>query len=341
MSRSTSRQRSSLPFRAATAASVGLASLGLVSSALAAGSPIVTTGAAPVRQTDGNYQLSGTVNANGYTTNTKIEYGQTIPYNFPITTQLLQASWTRQVTGITDSAAIQPGVTYHYRTVAQNSAGITNGPDQTFIPTAKPRIGTDYAPIRRSDGSYQLNGEVDPGGLSTTTQIWYGIPGSFQFGPSGPTLNPIYQPGSTQSFAVYTSDTVLTPGAVYHYYVKATNSLGTTTGPDHSFTATAKPVVTAGAAPVRQSDGTYTLSANVNPAGLSTTTQIWLGTSTSYTYGPYGPTLSPTTTPGTAQPISVLTDFTTLTPGVTYHYRAQATNSLGTTYGPDQTFVAS
>jgi hypothetical protein len=30
---------------------------------------------------------------------------------------------------------------------------------------------------------------------------------------------------------------------------------------------------------------------------------------------------------------------TGLVPGTTYHYRLEATNSYGTTYGPDQTFT--
>jgi hypothetical protein len=97
-----------------------------------------------------------------------------------------------------------------------------------------------------------------------------------------------------------------------------------------------KPIITAGSAPERNSNGSYILRALVDASGANTTlTQIQYGLTTSY-----GSTASSLpVTRGTPTQIPGFTGV--LTPGATYHYRGVATNAYGTTYGPDQTFTAS
>ena len=76
------------------------------------------------------------------------------------------------------------------------------------------------------------------------------------------------------------------------------------------------------------------VSAIVEPNGDSTSYSFDYGTSTSYgnDNGSWdiGPTRGPQTVSGT---------LIGLTPGTTYHFRAEAFNSLGTTYGADETFT--
>jgi hypothetical protein len=97
------------------------------------------------------------------------------------------------------------------------------------------------------------------------------------------------------------------------------------TAPEISYPTPSATAVTASSARV---------SAIIEPNGDSTSYSFDYGTSTSYgnDNGSWdiGPTRGPQTVSGT---------LTGLTPGTTYHFRAEAFNSLGTTYGADQTFT--
>ena len=83
--------------------------------------------------------------------------------------------------------------------------------------------------------------------------------------------------------------------------------------------------------------GSATVSGTVNPNGAATTYHFDYGTSTSYgSQAPAPP--DPSAGSGTtAQTES--TALTGLSPNTVYHYRIQATNSSGTSYGGDQTFT--
>ena len=76
------------------------------------------------------------------------------------------------------------------------------------------------------------------------------------------------------------------------------------------------------------------LNGTVNPNGESTTYYFEYGTSTSY--GSNTPTTSAGS--GTAD-VSVSANITGLSPNTTYHFRIVATNSAGTSYGSDKTFI--
>jgi uncharacterized delta-60 repeat protein len=76
-----------------------------------------------------------------------------------------------------------------------------------------------------------------------------------------------------------------------------------------------------------------TVAGQVDPNGLATTYRFDYGTSTSY-----GSSTTATSagSGGTSEGESA--DLTALTPGKTYHYRIEATNAEGTSYGSDETF---
>ncbi|MFH1954025.1 MAG: right-handed parallel beta-helix repeat-containing protein [Pseudomonadota bacterium] len=80
-----------------------------------------------------------------------------------------------------------------------------------------------------------------------------------------------------------------------------------------------------------------TLNGTVNPNGTSTTVTFEYGTSASY-----GSTITATQSPLTGtNSQGVSAGLTGLTASTTYHFRAKATNSGGTTNGDDQTFTTS
>ena len=202
-----------------------------------------------------------------------------------------------------------------------------NCPSSALSPTATTNSATSV-----TSTSAILNGTVNPNGASTTVTFEYGTTTSY-----GSTITATQSPltGCTgQSVSIGLTD--LTPGTTYHFRVKATNSVGTTYGSDTTFftTSAAAPAATTNSA-TSIASGSATLNGTVNPNGASTTVVFEYGTSTSY-----GSTVTATQSPLTGtggQAVSA--SLSGLTPGTTYHFRAKATNSVGTAYGSDQSFT--
>lgn len=100
------------------------------SASAAASAPAVTTGStSDLGQSRAT--LSGTVNPNGQATTYYFQYGTTTSYG----TQTSPASVGSGSTPVGVHQAIfglSPNTTYHYRLVAQSSAGTTDGADQTL-----------------------------------------------------------------------------------------------------------------------------------------------------------------------------------------------------------------
>ena len=125
----------------------------------------------------------------------------------------------------------------------------------------------------------------------------------------------------------------LTPGTLYHYRVVAVNFAGVTNSEDRTFVTPGPPRVES------SSSGAVTQTS----ARLSV---LAAGGGSPATVGfEYGPTQSyGSTTPSKPIGADLLAtgseaDISGLNPGTTYHFRAVATNAIGTTYGADQVFT--
>jgi phosphodiesterase/alkaline phosphatase D-like protein len=132
--------------------------------------------------------------------------------------------------------------------------------------------------------------------------------------------------------------TGLSPNTVYHYRIEATDTFGTSYGADQTFTTTqplAPAVATGSASGVGA--GSATVGGTVNPNGQATTYHFDYGTSTNYGSQAPGPPDPSAGSGTTAQTES--TNLTGLSPNTVYHYRIEATNASGTSYGADQTFT--
>ena len=132
------------------------------------------------------------------------------------------------------------GTTYHYRLVAENSAGTAFGPDEVFetIPPA-PIDATYSSEVGSSEAT--LHTEIDPSGRATSYHFQYGTDECAQDSVSctdSPAPAPEVGAGETD-VAEELHLQGLVPGTTYHYRVLDENSLGSTEGVERTFTTKA------------------------------------------------------------------------------------------------------
>jgi DNA-binding beta-propeller fold protein YncE len=100
--------------------------------------PTVTTGAASGIET-GKATLTGTVNPNGLATGYKFQFGLTSAYGIETVPQTLPVSISASAVSATIDG-LEDGRTYHYRLIAANGRGSTEGADGTFTTPSKSRV---------------------------------------------------------------------------------------------------------------------------------------------------------------------------------------------------------
>jgi len=126
---------------------------------------------------------------------------------------------------------LQAGTTYHYRLVAENTAGRVVGSDMDFtVPAdARPHAVTGSA-IRIRDDSATLSGRVTPMGKKTDFYFEYGL--DTNYGSKS-----AVQYGGLQITPRHAACVIsgLKPNTLYHYRLVAVNEVGTTFGADTTF----------------------------------------------------------------------------------------------------------
>jgi len=201
------------------------------------GAPGATTGAATNIGAN-EATLSGAVTQNQWVTKYHIEYGPTTSYgtNLPIPDVGLVSETGEAVQQVV--AKLKQATTYHYRVVASNAAGTTDGADQTFPTRDTPSVVTLPA-TSTTTTSTTLNATVNPNSVEVTKcQFEYGLTTAYE--KSAP-CNPA--PGSgTGAVAVSAQVSGLTPHSTYHFRIAATNAEGTTDGGDLTV-STAVPII--------------------------------------------------------------------------------------------------
>lgn len=274
--------------------------------------------------------LNGSFTGDGVDTTYYFEYGLDSEYGSK-TAPVDQgtASGTQEVS--TNIASLYAYYAYHYRLVAENKYGTTYGADEILETLAPdpPTVESTYAGAVDAETAV-VDAQIDTGDGLTSFRFEYGT--TTEYGQRTPVDGPI-EPESPDQTASADLDE-LSPGTIYHFRVVASNIAGTTVGPDQTFTTLSAPLIGTEASSGVTSDAAV-LSATIG-SGLS---------STSYRFE-YGPTTAyGAQVPGTGSvgPDSALHQVSTavggLIPGTTYHFRAVATNAVGTTFGVDQTFT--
>jgi len=176
--------------------------------------------------------LNGTVTANDLSCFVAFEYGETAGYGNKIEAAQSPVAGSSHniVSAILDG--LEPGKTYHFRVVATNSQGSTEGVDIPFTtpgeaPSAKTAPATNISP-----GAAQLNGTVNPQLLPTIAIFEYGT--TSDYGSSAKALQDTLSSASSDVSVVIKG---LKAGTTYHYRTVATNEKGTAYGDDTTFTA--------------------------------------------------------------------------------------------------------
>jgi hypothetical protein len=291
----------------------------------AAAAPSVTTGpTTTVGATTAT--VTGTVNPGGKTTTWWVEYGTSTAYGSK-TSSTGAGSGTASAGVSGNLSGLKAGTTYHYRFVASNADGTSQGSDAVFTTLTPPDAVTGAA-SGVTASSATLNGTVDPNGRATTFYFEYGSTTGYG------TKTAVKSAGSTTNAQpVSAGISGLQAGHTYHFRLVATSDAGTSTGKDASFTTSAAPVVATGDAS-SITPTTAALNGTVTPNGLSTTWWFEYGTTTRY-----GSKTSSQSAGSGASARSVGATARSLRAATTYHYRLVAQNSSGRTAGEDRTFA--
>lgn len=192
--------------------------------ALAAGSPTVTTGATN-SITGTTAVLTATVNPNGSKSTYDFQYGTTTAFGAQ-TTATSAGSGTGNVAASAGLTGLTPGTTYYYRVEASNAAGSATGQAKTFRTAGSPPPGaTTGAPQGLTTNAVTLTGVVVPQTEITYYYFNYGLTTAY-----GLRTAPATVPAGTVPVTVTAQVPGLDPGATFHYQLVAQHDSGTPVG---------------------------------------------------------------------------------------------------------------
>lgn len=189
--------------------------------------------------------LNGQLNPEeGVETHYRFQYGTTTAYTAP-ETELQTSSTEGLIAAKAAVTELEAGTTYHYRIVASSEHGETVGEDETFTTSPAVPTVTGETPFTTGVAPHEatLHGALSPGRGVTTYRFLYGVSAAY-----GSSTAAAYTQFNAEETAIehegipitqYPAEQLITgllPGVTYHYALSATNSSGTVTGPDETFT---------------------------------------------------------------------------------------------------------
>lgn len=309
---------------------VGLLAIGVcvlgtnAAPALALSPSVETLAASPIEEKGAT--LNGKVNPNGAETKMYFEYGTTTSYGSK-TSEVNVGSGNTTLEKNQAISGLSANTVYHFRIVATNSSGTSQGADKTFTTVGAPAVsGLSGSELGSFGEEATLKATVDPNGQSTTYQFEYGLSEG-----SLPNVVPVpagsagsgYEPVNVESVA-----TGLTPGTKYYVRVSATNASGKVSSSVISFLSSKEPGLSGVAASKISRNGAE-LKATIESNGFVTSYYFEYGTTTSYG----------TKTTNKEGSGAVSESLSGLKASTVFHYRVVASNKEGTHTGPDQTFT--
>ncbi len=199
---------------------------------------------------------------------------------------------------------------------------------ETRTLAAAPQITPEAArPI--SSTSELMLGFVNPEGLNTNVYVQVGWTTAYEFGAS----SGLDIADGTSATEAGGSISGLVAQTTYHFRIYATNSSGTTYGPDQTFTTLPSVSATTSAASSVTATSVV-LNGSAGASGVDTSAHFDFGTSSSYgrqtTFQDIGSDVTP---------VSFNATVTGLQPATTYHFRISASNTNGSALGNDMVFT--
>jgi hypothetical protein len=275
--------------------------------------------------------LNGKVNPNGLETKIHFEYGTTTSYGSK-TAEVSVGSGPTTLEKAQGISGLKANTLYHFRIVASNADGSSQGIDRTFTTEGPPEVSNWGATLYASGEEATLKAWIDPNGHSTTYQFEYGT-------KSGVYTNatPVESAGSetTGKYVTYTI-TGLEPGTWYYWRATASYSGGKVSATESSLLSSKAPGIEY-LAPSEVSSEKATLRANLDTRGNPVKYFFEYGTTTAY--GTKVPALPKEVKP-TESPIVLVSEAVSgLKAGTLYHYRVVAESIAGTHTGADRTFL--
>lgn len=227
----------------------------------------------------------------------------------------------------TSLTGLAANTTYHFRVLAENPSGLSQGADQVFLTLPNPPVVATGEAVAITATSGTITGTVNPDGEGTPAETTY----FFQWGVTQSYGRQTPQePGNVGQGTTPVSETAalagLEPGRVYHYRIVATNDATgapqTVYGEDRTLETLPTPpiVTTVGVSNVGETGAT--LTATIDARGLPTRYELQLGTAQAALLAK---AVGNTTGAG-----AVSLPLTSLNPGTRYYYRLIVSNPNGT-----------
>jgi outer membrane protein assembly factor BamB len=212
---------------------------------------VVTEGATSVTQATAT--LNATVDPDGSAVSEcRFEYGTSTSYTNVAQCASSPGSGTIPVAVSASIGALAANTTYHFRIVARNTGGTSDGIDETLKTLPSPPAVVTSAASSVTESSVTLNATVDPGGAALADcHFDYGSTASY--GSAAPCTS---LPGvGLGAAAVSAPVTGLAAGTNYYFRIVATNAGGISYGEAMVLTTASPPATLTSTMPPSQGEG--------------------------------------------------------------------------------------